>query len=46
MIGLASDHAGYDLKQYVKTYLEEKGIEYKDYGTYSTDSCDYPDYAL
>ena len=45
MIGLASDHAGYDLKQYVKTYLEEKGIEYIDYGTYSTDSCDYPDYA-
>ena len=45
MIGLASDHAGYDLKQYVKQYLEEKGIEYKDYGTYSTDSCDYPDFA-
>lgn len=45
MIGLASDHAGFELKQYVKKYLEEKGIEYKDYGTYSTESCDYPDFA-
>ena len=44
-IGLASDHAGYDLKQFVKTYLDEKGMPYKDYGTYSTESCDYPDYA-
>lgn len=44
-IGLASDHAGYELKQYVKTYLEEKGLTYKDYGTLTTDSCDYPDYA-
>lgn len=45
MIGLASDHAGFELKQYVKTYLTEKGLEYKDYGTYSEDSCDYPDFA-
>ncbi len=45
MIGLASDHAGYALKQYVKEYLTQKGLEYKDYGTYDTDSCDYPDYA-
>lgn len=44
-IGLASDHAGYELKEYVKSYLEEKGMAYKDYGTYSTESCDYPDYA-
>lgn len=44
-IGLASDHAGYDLKQFVKTYLDEKGMPYKDYGTYSTESCDYPDFA-
>lgn len=43
-IGLASDHAGYALKQYVKTYLDEVGLPYKDYGTYSEDSCDYPDY--
>lgn len=45
MIGLASDHAGFELKQYVKKYLEENGIAYKDYGTYTTDSCDYPDFA-
>ena len=45
MIGLASDHAGFELKQYVIQYLREKGISFKDYGTYSTDSCDYPDYA-
>lgn len=45
MVGLASDHAGFELKQYVREYLEAKGIEYKDYGTYSTDSCDYPDFA-
>lgn len=44
-IGLASDHAGFELKQFVKQYLEGKGLPYKDYGTYSTDSCDYPDYA-
>ena len=44
-IGLASDHAGYELKEYVKTWLEAKGWEYKDFGTYSTDSCDYPDFA-
>ena len=44
-IGLASDHAGYALKQYVKQYLAEKGIEYEDFGTYSEESCDYPDFA-
>ena len=44
-IGLASDHAGSELKQYVKTYLAEHNITFKDYGTYSTESCDYPDFA-
>ncbi len=44
MIGLASDHAGYPLKEYVKTYLEARGITWKDYGTYSEESCDYPDF--
>ena len=44
MIGLASDHAGFALKQFVKQYLEERGFEYKDYGTYSEASCDYPDF--
>ena len=44
MIGLASDHAGYPLKEYVKTYLDSRGIDWKDYGTYSEESCDYPDF--
>ena len=44
-IGLACDHAGYELKEYVKQWLEAKGWEYKDFGTYSADSCDYADFA-
>lgn len=44
-IGLASDHAGFELKQFVKQYLDTKGIAYIDYGTDSEQSCDYPDYA-
>lgn len=43
-VGLASDHAGYALKQFVKTYLDSRGIAYKDYGTYSEESCDYADF--
>ena len=45
LIGLASDHAGFALKQYVKQWLEAKGWEYKDFGTYTADSCDYADFA-
>lgn len=45
MVGLASDHAGFELKQYVKEYLTQRGEEYKDYGCYSEESCDYPDFA-
>ena len=45
MILLASDHGGHQLKEYIKKYLEEKGIEYKDFGCDSEESCDYPDYA-
>ena len=45
LIGLASDHAGYELKEYVKQWLEAKGWEYKDFGTYNTDSCDYAQFA-
>ena len=45
IIGLASDHAGFELKEYVKTLLESKGLSYKDYGCFSEESCDYPDYA-
>lgn len=44
-IGLASDHAGFELKEFVKTWLESKGYTFKDFGTYNTDSCDYPDFA-
>lgn len=44
-IGLASDHAGFELKEYAKTWLEAKGYSCKDFGTYSTDSCDYADFA-
>ena len=43
-VGIASDHAAFPLKQFVKQYLEEKGIEYKDYGTYTEDSCNYATY--
>lgn len=45
MIGLASDHAGFALKEHVKEYLAKKGETYKDFGTNSEASCDYPDFA-
>jgi len=44
-VGVACDHAGYPLKKYVLQYLEEHGYEYKDYGTWSDTSVDYPDFA-
>lgn len=44
-IGLASDHAGYELKTFVKQYLDAHQLPYIDYGTHSEASCDYPDYA-
>ena len=44
-IGLASDHAGFELKQYVKQWLDARGWSYKDFGTYTAESCDYPDFA-
>jgi ribose 5-phosphate isomerase B len=42
MIAIGSDHGGYDLKQRVVKYLEEKGFEVKDVGCHSKASCDYP----
>ena len=45
MIALASDHGAYALKEKVKKHLTEMGLEYKDFGTNSLDSCDYPDFA-
>jgi ribose 5-phosphate isomerase B len=43
-VGIGSDHGGFELKEYIKEYLEKEGIEYIDYGTNSLDSVDYPDY--
>ena len=45
MIALGCDHGGYALMQEVKKHLEERGLEYKDYGCYSEESVDYPVYA-
>ncbi len=45
MLGICSDHAGFALKQQVIDHLRTKGLEVKDFGTYSADSCDYPDFA-
>lgn len=45
MIAIGSDHGGYLLKEEIKKHLEEKGYEFKDFGTDSTASCDYPVYA-
>lgn len=42
---LGSDHGGIHLKEHIKKYLADKGYEITDVGTYSEDSCDYPDYA-
>ena len=42
MIAIASDHGGYALKEHIKAYLAAKGITCTDFGTDSTDSCDYP----
>ena len=45
-IAIGCDHGGFELKQAVAKFLEENGYEYKDYGTYDTQSCDYPDIAI
>ena len=42
MIAIASDHAGYELKEWIKKHLDERGLAYRDYGTDSQESCDYP----
>ncbi|MCT4589263.1 MAG: ribose 5-phosphate isomerase B [Carboxylicivirga sp.] len=44
-IALAADHAGYPVKEAIKAFLIEKGIEVKDFGTHSEESTDYADYA-
>jgi len=45
MIAIGSDHGGYALKGEIIRHLEKRGLEYKDFGTYSEASCDYPIYA-
>ena len=45
MIALACDHGGYALKEQVKAHLKDLGHEVRDFGTDSTESCDYPDFA-
>ena len=44
MIAIGSDHGGFELKEAIKKHLDKRGLEYKDYGTYTKDSCDYPVY--
>ena len=45
MIAIACDHAGLDLKQEIIKHLKARNLEVKDFGTYDTNSCDYPDFA-
>lgn len=45
-IALGADHGGFELKEEIQNYLKSAGYEVKDYGTYNTDSCDYPDIAI
>lgn len=45
LIPIGADHAGYQLKERIKTYLLGKGYEVKDFGCYNEESIDYPDYA-
>lgn len=44
-IAIGCDHGALDLKNTVVAHLEKKGYEVQDFGTYTLDSCDYPDYA-
>lgn len=44
-IAIASDHGGFELKNKIYSYLKEKGYDIEDLGTYSNESCDYPNYA-
>ncbi len=44
-IGIAADHAGFEQKEFIKTWLQQQGMDVKDFGTHSSDSMDYPDVA-
>ena len=45
IIAIAADHGGYELKEMIKEHFDKSGIKYVDYGTNSSESCNYPDYA-
>ena len=45
MIALACDHGALDLKNAIMKHLDKRGLSYKDFGCYTKDSCDYPDFA-
>ena len=44
MIAIGSDHGGFELKQEIMAHLAKRGLEYRDFGTYTPESCDYPVY--
>lgn len=44
-VAICSDHAGFELKSILEGYLEANNIQYEDFGTHSSESCDYPDFA-
>lgn len=44
MIAIGCDHGGFDLKRAIMAHLDRRGLAYKDFGTYSKESCDYPEY--
>lgn len=45
MIAIACDHGAFALKEALKRHLDARGLAYRDFGTYSQESCDYPDFA-
>lgn len=46
MIALACDHGALELKNHLKSYLSDKGMDFRDFGTETAESCDYPDYVI
>ncbi len=45
MLAIGCDHGGFELKNHIKEHLENRGIKFKDFGTFDEASCDYPDIA-
>ncbi|MBI9014562.1 MAG: ribose 5-phosphate isomerase B [Clostridiales bacterium] len=45
-VALGCDHGGFELKEAIKKYISDKGVEVVDFGTYTTDSVDYPEYGM